>query len=149
MMQKKQLGSATVMLIVAAIVVTTVGLLLWERNSLKNEVSELTSSLSAAEVARDNAINKQEQLNNELATERKLSEASKEQAMTHQNAAKALQKQLDGLIAKFPKPLAKQDDAPVTEAQQLRSSQRIGVLWAVYCLDAPATAIECKKGEVK
>lgn len=134
-MKHRQQGNATVILVIAAVVCTVIGLLLWERSSLTKEVKNLGEQLVVVKRDRDDALERVKELQNDLETQRDLAQVSQDTVKSHVEQIKTLQMKLEELTRKFPKPKPKSDEAPQTVEDLQRSQQRIETLWEIYCLD--------------
>lgn len=137
MLKSKQRGFAAVQLIIAAIVVTVVVGLLWDRHSLKADNKQLTSDLATTKGALDKANDANKSLELDLKFERDLSNASKGQALIHQTEAKAQEKKYAAIEKKLPVPTKKEPGWVASPEAEARSLERITLLWEGFCVDNP------------
>lgn len=148
-MNSKQRGSAqiVIMLIIAAVVATVVGGLIYERSRLMKENKQLNTDLVVSNEARDTAVDANKSLSKDLETERELNRISGVQAQQHQKEVNALQKKVDDLTKKLPKPVPKTSEPVQDAASADRNYRRIVTVWEVFCLSNPDPI--CQPKEVK
>lgn len=147
---KKQRGSITLMAAggLGLVALAVVGYLYVANDSLRSENKLLKSEIAVVTKERDASIERENKLKNDLKTEQDLRTAAEMISASYLEEIRRLDAKLSDIMKRWPKAIPKEKDAPVSPDQDVRSKQRVEILWEIFChnnLEHP----RCKKGESK
>lgn len=117
-------------------------------NNLVDENKRLTAEVIKVTKERDDSVERENKLKNDIKTEQDLRTAAESVSATHLEEIKRLDAKVADLLRRWPKAIPKDKDVPVSPDQDVRSKQRVEILWEIFChnnLEHP----RCKKGEAK